>query len=143
VRVHQRPEQAATRAQVDKVRAAAQAAGATRGIKVFMGINVIVGATEDEAACTPSTCTTPAPSGVAHFAAPPASISRATAGRADQYVKGNAIQSATRQLQNNAWTRRRLLEQHALGGRYITLVGTQGGRELIAGSTKPAWTAST
>lgn len=41
-----------------------------------------------------------------------------------QYVKSNAIQSATQNLQNNDWTRRKLLEQHALGGRYITLVGS-------------------
>ena len=41
-----------------------------------------------------------------------------------QYVKSNAIQSATKNLQNNDWTRRKLLEQHALGGRYITLVGS-------------------
>jgi hypothetical protein len=40
-----------------------------------------------------------------------------------QYVKSNAIQSATKNLQNNDWTRRKLLEQHALGGRYITVVG--------------------
>lgn len=38
-------------------------------------------------------------------------------------MKSNAIQSATKVLQNNDWTRRKLLEQHALGGRYITLVG--------------------
>ncbi|MBW4968571.1 hypothetical protein KZZ04_19765, partial [Pseudoalteromonas sp. CR1] len=30
----------------------------------------------------------------------------------------------TKNLQNNDWTRRKLLEQHALGGRYITLVGS-------------------
>ncbi|MNJ43807.1 Dimethyl-sulfide monooxygenase [compost metagenome] len=27
-------------------------------------------------------------------------------------------------MQNNDWTRRKLLDQHALGGRYITLVGS-------------------
>ena len=43
-----------------------------------------------------------------------------------QHVKGNAIQSATKILKNNDWTRQKLLDQHALGGRYITLIGSPG-----------------
>lgn len=37
-------------------------------------------------------------------------------------------------MQDNAWTRRRLLQQHALGGRYVTLVGApeQVAEQLIA-----------
>ena len=56
-----------------------------------------------------------------------------------QYVKSNAIQSATKVLQNNDWTRRKLLEQHALGGRYITLVGSP---EQVADELE-SWIAET
>jgi alkanesulfonate monooxygenase SsuD/methylene tetrahydromethanopterin reductase-like flavin-dependent oxidoreductase (luciferase family) len=56
-----------------------------------------------------------------------------------QYVKSNAIQSATKNLQNNDWTRRKLLEQHALGGRYITVVGSP---EQVADELE-SWIAET
>ena len=50
------------------------------------------------------------------------------------YVKTNAIESAASKLKDNSLTRRQLLEQHALGGRYILLVGspTQVADELLA-----------
>ncbi|TLP58275.1 MULTISPECIES: LLM class flavin-dependent oxidoreductase [Pseudomonas] len=119
---------AATRAQVDKVRAAAAAAGRDpQAIKVFMGITVIVAATEQQAQALHAEYLRHASpeAGVAHFAAS-TGIDFA-AFELDEpigFSQGNAIQSATRQLQDNAWTRRRLLEQHALGGRYVTLVGS-------------------
>ena len=66
-----------------------------------------------------------AEAGVAHFSASTAiDFSQYELDEPIQYVKSNAIQSATKNLQNNDWTRRKLLEQHALGGRYITLVGS-------------------
>ncbi|HEK0908877.1 TPA: LLM class flavin-dependent oxidoreductase [Pseudomonas putida] len=116
-----------TRAQVDKVRAAALAAGRDpQAIKVFMGITVIVAPTEEQARAKHAEYLrhASAEAGVAHFAASTgidfAAFDLDEPINADQ---GNAIQSATKLLQDNAWTRRRLLEQHALGGRYVTLVG--------------------
>ncbi|AZL76223.1 LLM class flavin-dependent oxidoreductase [Pseudomonas oryziphila] len=120
-------DKAATRAQVDKVRAAAQAAGRDpQAVKVFMGISVIVAATEDEARALHAEYLHYASpeAGVAHFASSTGiDFSRYELDEPIGFAKGNAIQSATRQLQDSAWTRRRLLEQHALGGRYVTLVG--------------------
>ncbi|ANY90526.1 MULTISPECIES: LLM class flavin-dependent oxidoreductase [Pseudomonas] len=120
-------DQAATRAQVDKVRAAARAAGRDpRAIKVFMGITVIVAPTEAQARAKHAEYLRHASpeAGVAHFASS-TGIDFAAYGLDEPigFAKSNAIQSATRQLQDNAWTRRRLLQQHALGGRYVTLVG--------------------
>ncbi|MFJ4393536.1 LLM class flavin-dependent oxidoreductase [Pseudomonas sp. NPDC089396] len=131
-------DKVATRAQVGKVRAAAQAAGRDpQAVKVFMGITVIVAPTEHEAQAKYAEYLRHASpeAGVAHFAAS-TGIDFA-AFDLDEPIgasKGNAIQSATRQLQENAWTRRRLLEQHALGGRYVTLVGApeQVAEQLIA-----------
>ncbi len=119
---------AATRAQVDKVRASAEAAGRDgQAIKVFMGINVIVGDTEEAAWAKHGEYLSyaSAEAGVAHFSASTGiDFSEYELDEPIQYVKSNAIQSATRSLQNNDWTRRKLLEQHALGGRYVTVVGS-------------------
>ncbi|UUQ67361.1 LLM class flavin-dependent oxidoreductase [Pseudomonas fuscovaginae UPB0736] len=119
---------AATRAQVDKVRASAEAAGRDgQAIKVFMGINVIVGETEEAAWAKHAEYLgyASAEAGVAHFSASTGiDFSEYELDEPIQYVKSNAIQSATRSLQNNDWTRRKLLEQHALGGRYVTVVGS-------------------
>ncbi|MEE1926541.1 LLM class flavin-dependent oxidoreductase [Pseudomonas sp. 148P] len=119
---------AATRAQVDKVRAAAVAAGRDpEAIKVFMGITVIVAPTEEQARARHAEYLrhASAEAGVAHFSSSTGiDFSAYELDEPIQYVKSNAIQSATKHLQNNDWTRRRLLDQHALGGRYITLVGS-------------------
>ncbi|MFB4391691.1 MULTISPECIES: LLM class flavin-dependent oxidoreductase [unclassified Pseudomonas] len=130
--------QAATRAQVDKVRAAAQAAGRDpQAVKVFMGITVIVAPTEHEARLKHAEYLRHASpqAGVAHFAASTGiDFAAFELDEPIAFSPGNAIQSATRQLQDNAWTRRKLLEQHALGGRYVTLVGdpSQVAEQLIA-----------
>ncbi|AZE02457.1 LLM class flavin-dependent oxidoreductase [Pseudomonas chlororaphis] len=117
-----------TKAQVDKVRASAVAAGRNpEDIKVFMGLNVIVAETEELAWKKHAEYRShaSAEAGVAHFSASTAiDFSRYEIDEPIQYVKSNAIQSATRNLQNNDWTRRKLLDQHALGGRYITVVGS-------------------
>ncbi|MNH04733.1 Dimethyl-sulfide monooxygenase [compost metagenome] len=119
---------AATRAQVDKVRAAAVAAGRDpQAIKVFMGLTVIVARTEEQAKAKHAEYLryASAEAGVAHFASSTGiDFSEYELDEPIQYVKSNAIQSATKHLQNNDWTRRKLLEQHALGGRYITVVGS-------------------
>jgi len=117
-----------TREQVDKVRASAVAVGrAPDDIKVFMGINVIVGATEAEARAKHAEYRefASAEAGVAHFAASTGiDFSEYELDEPIQYVKSNAIQSATKNLKNNDWTRQKLLDQHALGGRYITVIGS-------------------
>lgn len=119
---------ASTREQVDKVRASALAAGRNpEDIKVFMGLNVIVGKTEAEAQAKLAEYRefASAEAGVAHFAASTGiDFSEYELDEPIQYVKSNAIQSATKNLKNNDWTRQKLLDQHALGGRYITLVGS-------------------
>lgn len=119
---------AATKAQVDKVRASAVAAGRNpEDIKIFMGLNVIVGATEELAWKKHAEYRShaSAEAGVAHFSASTGiDFAQYELDEPIQYVKNNAIQSATKHLQNNDWTRRKLLEQHALGGRYFTVVGS-------------------
>jgi long-chain alkane monooxygenase len=121
---------AATREQVDKVRASAVAAGRNPDdIKVFMGLNVIVGATEQAAQAKYAEYLqyASAEAGLAHFSASTAiDFSEYELDEPIQHVKSNAIQSATRILKNNDWTRRKLLDQHALGGRYITVIGSPG-----------------
>ena len=131
-------DKTAARAQVEQVRAAASAAGRDpQAVKVFMGITVIVAATEQQAQAKHAEYLqhASAEAGVAHFAASTGIDFAAYAlDEPIPFSQGNAIQSATRQLQDNAWTRRRLLEQHALGGRYVTLVGSpdQVAEQLIA-----------
>jgi long-chain alkane monooxygenase len=134
---------ASTRAQVDKVRASAVEAGRNpEDIKVFMGLNVIVGTTEELAWAKHAEYLSyaSAEAGVAHFSASTGiDFSEYEIDEPIQYVKSNAIQSATKHLQNNDWTRRKLLEQHALGGRYITVVGSP---EQVADELE-SWIAET
>jgi len=117
-----------TRKQVDKVRASALATGRNADdIKVFMGLNVIVGKTEAEARAKHAEYRefASAEAGVAHFSASTGiDFSQYALDEPIQHVKSNAIQSATNNLKNNDWTRQKLLDQHALGGRYITLIGS-------------------
>ena len=134
---------AATKAQVDKVRASAVAAGRNPDdIKLFMGLNVIVAPTEAEALAKRDEYLSyaSAEAGVAHFSSSTGiDFADYELDEPIQYVKSNAIQSATKVLQNNDWTRRKLLEQHALGGRYITLVGSP---EQVADELE-SWIAET
>jgi alkanesulfonate monooxygenase SsuD/methylene tetrahydromethanopterin reductase-like flavin-dependent oxidoreductase (luciferase family) len=133
----------ATREQVDKVRASAVAAGRNpHDIKVFMGLNVIVGATEEAARAKHAEYLNyaSAEAGLAHFAASTGiDFAEYALDEPIQHVKGNAIQSATKILKNNDWTRQRLLDQHALGGRYITLIGSP---EQVADELE-SWIAET
>lgn len=129
---------AATRAQVDKVRAAAVAAGRDpQAVKVFMGISVIVAPTEAEARAKHAEylAHASAEAGVAHFASSTGiDFARFALDEPIPYMKTNAIESAASKLRDNSLTRRDLLEQHALGGRYVLLVGspTQVADELLA-----------
>jgi len=121
-------DKVATRAQVDKVRASVVAAGRrAEEVKVFMGLSVIVAPTQTQAQAKYREYLEYASSeaGVAHFAASTGvDFARYDLDQPIAFVQGNAIQSATQQLRDNTMTRRRLLEQHALGGRYITVVGS-------------------
>ncbi|MFK3798443.1 LLM class flavin-dependent oxidoreductase [Pseudomonas sp. NPDC088444] len=133
----------ATREQVDKVRASAVAAGRNPDdIKVFMGLNVIVGATEAAARAKHAEYLqyASAEAGLAHFAASTGiDFADYELNEPIQHVKGNAIQSATKILKNNDWTRQKLLNQHALGGRYITVIGSP---EQVADELE-SWIAET
>ncbi|HKS12989.1 MAG TPA: LLM class flavin-dependent oxidoreductase [Pseudomonas sp.] len=129
---------AATRVQVDKVRAAALAAGRDpQAVKVFMGITVVVAPTEQQAQAKHAEYLRYASpeAGVAHFASSTGiDFAAFELDEPIPFAQGNAIQSATRQLQASNHTRRTLLDQHALGGRYVTVVGspTQVADELEA-----------
>ncbi len=118
----------ATREQVDKVRASAVAAGRNPDdIKIFMGLNVIVGTTEEAAQAKYAEYLqyASAEAGLAHFSASTGiDFADYELDEPIQHVKGNAIQSATKILKNNDWTRQKLLDQHALGGRYINVIGS-------------------
>ncbi len=134
---------ASTKAQVDNVRASAVAAGRNGDdVKVFMGLNVIVGESAEAAQAKLAEYRryASAEAGLAHFSASTGiDFSRYELDEPIQHVKGNAIQSATKILQNNDWTRRKLLDQHALGGRYITVVGSP---EQVADELE-SWIAET
>lgn len=117
------------RRQVDSLRAAAQAAGRDpQALKVFMGITVVVGATEQEARekhaeylryASPE-------AGLAHYAASTGiDLSRYGLDEPILPQQTNAIESAAKALTRNGdWSVRRILEQNALGGRYPALVGS-------------------
>ena len=116
---------AAMRSQVDRLRQAAVGAGREADdLKVFMGVSVIVAGSEKEAQekhqeylryASPE-------AGIAHFSS---SIGLDLAAFSlDEPIhsgSGRAIESVSKTF--SGWTRRRLLEQHALGGRYPLIVG--------------------
>ncbi|NBB10670.1 LLM class flavin-dependent oxidoreductase [Pseudomonas sp. SLFW] len=132
-----------TREQVDKVRASAVAAGRNPDdIKIFMGLNVIVGATEEAARAKHAEYLKYASpeAGLAHFSASTGiDFADYELDEPIQHVKSNAIQSATKILKNNDWTRQKLLDQHALGGRYINVIGSP---EQVADELE-SWIAET
>ncbi|GIZ11984.1 LLM class flavin-dependent oxidoreductase [Pseudomonas sp. NCCP-436] len=116
----------AVRAQIDKVRAAAVAAGRpAEAIKVFMGISVIVAPSEAEARDKLAEYQRHASpeAGIAHFSAS-TGIDLAAFGLDEPIVerKTNAIESVVKSF--SGWTKRRLLQQHALGGRYPQAAGS-------------------
>lgn len=115
----------AMRLQSHKLRQAAQEAGRhPDDLKIFMGIAVIVAPTESEAQekyreylryASPE-------AGVAHFSSS-IGIDLAQFGLDEPIRSGptRAIESVSKAYEG--WTRRQLLEQHALGGRYALIVG--------------------
>ncbi len=116
----------ATRAQVEKLRQAARDQGRQPDdIKVFMGVSVIVAATEAEAHSKHQEYLRYASpeAGLAHFSSS-VGIDFAQFGPDEPVSSGptRAIESVSKAF--DGWTPRRLLEQHALGGRYTLIVGS-------------------
>lgn len=119
---------AAVKVAVDTLRDSARKAGRDpQAVKVFMGISVVVGATEALAREKHAEYLRYAnpEAGLAHYAASTGiDLSRYALDEPIRYEKNNAIESAVKTLtRNNDWTVRRLLEENALGGRYPALVG--------------------
>lgn len=120
-------DQSSTASQVKKLRQAAVNAGRQPDdVKVLMGINILVAETEQEARekydeylryANPE-------AGLAHFSSSTGiDLSQFDLDEPVQYRKTNAIESATQKFAEKPITRRQLLQQHALGGRYTTLIG--------------------
>ncbi|MDR3399027.1 MAG: LLM class flavin-dependent oxidoreductase [Pandoraea sp.] len=118
----------AARAASRKLRQAALDAGRRPDdIKIYAGVAVVPGRTQAEAREKHAEYLAHASpeSGLAHFAAS-TGVDFAKYGLDDpiQFGNGNAIQSATQTAQQQGWTtRRKLMEQFALGSRYHTIVG--------------------
>ncbi|WP_263262479.1 LLM class flavin-dependent oxidoreductase [Pseudomonas sp. RIT-PI-S] len=116
------------RKQVAAIRAAAAEAGRDPAqVKIFMGITVVVGATDQEARAKHAEYLSYASpeAGLAHYAASTGiDLSRYGPDEPIRPQQTNAIESAAKALTRNGdWTVRRILEQNALGGRYPALVG--------------------
>ena len=121
---------ASTRAIVDSLRAQAVEEGRDpAALKIFMGITVIVAATEQQAQEKYQD--------YRQYASPEAGLAHFASGSGVDYakydldqeiypVKTNAIESSVQRLTGGqaGWTVRRLLDQLALGGRYTTLIGS-------------------
>lgn len=96
-------------------------------VKVFVGAAVVPGATEAEAREKHADYLHYASreAGLAHFAASTGiDYAQYDLDEPVDYSPGNAIESATRTAQAHGWTRRKLLDLFALGGRYPAIVGT-------------------
>ncbi len=95
-------------------------------VKVFMGTAVVTGATAAEAREKHADYLRHASreAGLAHFAASTGiDFARYDLDEPVDYSPGNAIESASRTAQQHGWTRRKLLDLFALGGRYPAIVG--------------------
>ncbi len=114
-----------TRAQVNKLRQAAQDAGRQPDdLKVFMGVSVIVAPTEREAREKQQEYLryASAEAGLAHFSSSTGiDLSKFDLDEPIRSGPTRAIESVSKAY--SGWTRRRLLEQHAMGGRYSLIVG--------------------
>ncbi|MGI2033879.1 LLM class flavin-dependent oxidoreductase [Rhizobium panacihumi] len=118
---------AAARRTVDALRAEVVAAGRrSDDVKIFLGITVVAGETTGDAQerladyldhASPE-------AGLAHFSAGSGiDLSRYDLDEAIAYGKGNAIQSVSQMAREKGWTKRQLLKELAIGGRYPLIVG--------------------
>ncbi len=110
-----------------QIRAAVAAAGRDpHSVKIFVGITVV--AAESEAAAHERhaeylSYASPE-AGLAHFAASTGiDFRRFDLDEPIAYGPSNAIQSATKLAEEKRWTKRQLLSELALGGRYAAIVG--------------------
>ncbi len=121
------PNKQAARASVQALRQQlVQAGRRPDDVKVFMGTAVVTGATAAEARDKHADYLRHASreAGLAHFAASTGiDFARYDLDEPVDYSPGNAIESASRTAQQNGWTRRKLLDLFALGGRYPAIVG--------------------
>ena len=122
------PDPAAARAASRKLRQAAVDAGRRpEDIKIYAGISVVPGATEQEAQEKYADYLSHASreAGLVHFAASTGiDFSRYDLDEPIDYSHSNAIQSAGQNARERGLvTRRQLLEQFRLGSRYNTIVG--------------------
>ncbi|MEM5438669.1 LLM class flavin-dependent oxidoreductase [Paraburkholderia diazotrophica] len=96
-------------------------------VKVFVGAAVVPGATQAEAHEKHADYLRYASreAGLAHFAASTGiDYAQYDLDEPIDYTPGNAIESAARTAKAHGWTRRKLLDMFALGGRYPAIVGT-------------------
>jgi len=109
------------------LRAEAVAAGRRpEDIKIFVGITVVPGRTISEAKAKLEDYLDHAnpEAGLAHFSAGSGiDFSRYQLDETIEYAAGNAIQSVTKLAQQRGWTKRQLLKELAIGGRYPVIVG--------------------
>ena len=116
-----------TREQVNRLRQAAVDAGRRPDdIRLYVGVNVVVAATEAEAKSKHQEYLRYASpeAGLAHYSSTTGiDLARYELDEPIGYAETQAIDSVTRRFKESRITRRQLLEQHALGGRYPTLVG--------------------
>ncbi len=120
-------DHAAARRTVDALRAEAVAAGRTADdVKILVGVTVVAGGTQKEAEekladyiehASPE-------AGLAHFSAG-SGVDMARFGLDDPiaFGEGNAIRSVTALARQKGWTKRQLLAELAIGGRYPVIVG--------------------
>lgn len=131
-------DRATVRASVEAIRAAVVAAGRPAdAVKIFIGITVVPGhsQTEAEEKLAGYIAHASPEAGLVHFSAG-SGIDLQPFGLDDpiNYGRGNAIQSLTTAAREKAWTKRHLLNELALGGRYPLFVGDGAklARDLIA-----------
>ncbi|PIF27292.1 FMN-dependent oxidoreductase (nitrilotriacetate monooxygenase family) [Acidovorax sp. 56] len=107
--------------------AAADAGRAPEDLKIVLGVSVVPGRTEAEARDKDAEYRRYAnpEAGLAHFAAGTGiDFARYGLDEPIAYGQTNSIQSAVALAKRQGWTRRGMLEQYALGGRYPAIVGT-------------------
>ena len=110
-------------------RAAADAGRRPEDLKIVLGVTVVPGRTEAEARDKHEDYRRHAnpEAGLAHFAASTGiDFSTYDLDEPVPYGESNAIQSAVATARRLGWTRRKLLEQYTLGGRYPAIVGDGG-----------------
>lgn len=122
------PDRAAAIRTTKAIRAGVAAQGRSpHDVKILAGLNIITGETAQIAREKHQDylAHSNAEAGIAHFSAS-TGVDLARFGLDDPlpWTGGNAIQSANQLAQSRGWTKRDLLAQHALGGRYPLVVGS-------------------